>query len=150
MGDALASQVGPAIYEQLIVDSEAPVVRAIQDAGAAVRLHICGDINNIMASVATVAAGFIDIDFPVDIRNACEVVARSCPESYVVGNFHPVEVLLHGSPEDVRATCLECERQGQGLNNFILAPGCEVPPATPPENYKTLIEFGWKFKTNRN
>ena len=95
-------------------------------------------------------AKFIDIDFPVDIPKACEVAARICPGSYVVGNLHPSEVLLRGSAEDVRDACLECERQAKGFSNFILAPGCEVPPATPAENYKALIEFGWKTGINRN
>ena len=148
MGDSLASQVGPAIYEQLIVESETRVVRAIQDAGAAARLHICGDITKIMESVAGVRARFVDIDFPVDIRQACSNVGKISPESYVVGNFHPVEVLLHSSSQGVRDVCLACEEQAKGLNNFILAPGCEVPPATPTENYEALVQFGWKFRTN--
>ena len=70
---------------------------------------------------------------------------RVSPGSYVVGNFHPVRVLLSGNPEDVRAACRECERQAAGRANFILAPGCEVPPHTPPENYRALIEFGWRY-----
>ena len=150
VGDSLASQVGPVVYERLIVASEARVVQAIQEAGASARLHICGDINNIMSLVANVGAEFIDVDFPVDIPHACNIVAKLHRESYVVGNFHPVEVLLHGSSQDVRDACLACEEQANGLDNFILAPGCEVPPATPAENYRSLIEFGWKFNSTRN
>ena len=57
----------------------------------------------------------------MDIRWACRTVAEISPASYIVGNFHPVEVLLHGSPDDVRHACRECEQQADGFDNFILA-----------------------------
>ena len=146
MGDAMASQVGGRFYEQYILPSEIRITRAVQDAGVPMRLHICGDINAIVHRVAETGARFIDVDFPVDLARACKMVAEVSPGSYVVGNFHPVEVLLSGTPDDVRRACRRCEREAAGFDNFILSPGCEVPPATPPENYRALIEFGPKAR----
>ncbi|MBN2294027.1 MAG: hypothetical protein JXM70_16495 [Pirellulales bacterium] len=146
MGDSLASQVNPHFYEDYILDFEKRITQNIQAYGVPVRLHICGDITSILCRVASTEARFIDIDFPVDITDACRAVARVSPTSYVVGNFHPVQVLLNGSPEEVRRVCRNCESEAAAFNNFILAPGCEVPPATPVDNYQTLLEFGWKAK----
>lgn len=150
MGDSLASQVSRRFYSEYILDSESRVTRAVQALGVPVRLHICGDITGILDLVASTGARFIDVDYPVDLAEACRVVGEVSPGSYVVGNLHPVEVLLRGYPDDVREACRRCERQAAGFDNFILAPGCEVPPATPVENYQALLEFGWKTKAQES
>jgi MtaA/CmuA family methyltransferase len=146
MGDSLASQVGRRFYTDYILESETRMVQAVQALGVPVRLHICGDITDILASVAGTGARFIDVDYPVDLAEACRVVADVSPGSYVVGNFDPVAVLLRGTPDGVRETCRQCERQTAGYDNFILAPGCEVPPDTPTTNYQAMLEFGWKAR----
>ncbi len=146
MGDSLASQVSRRFYAEYILESEIRMTRAVQAMGVPMRLHICGDINGILDQVASTGARLIDVDYPVDLARACRAAAEAGHGSYVVGNIDPVAVLLRGTPDDVRRTCLRCEQQTAGFDNFILAPGCEVPPATPVENYQALLEFGWKAK----
>ena len=146
MGDAIASQIGPQLYAEHVLEHEIQVVRAIQDLGVPVRLHICGDLTPLIDYVARTGARMIDIDYAVDLRLACERLARLSPGSYAVGNFNPVTVLLQGTPDEVRRAGRECERQAAGFDNFILSPGCEVPPATPLENYAAMLEFGWKAR----
>ncbi len=146
IGDSLASQVNPRFYEKYIHDSEKRMIRKIQDTGVPVRLHICGNITPILDIAARSEARFIDVDFLVDLAYACETVGKINPRSYVVGNFHPVQVLLNGTADDVRRACRRCECEAAGFDNFILAPGCEVPPATPVANYQAMLEFGWKNK----
>jgi MtaA/CmuA family methyltransferase len=148
LGDSLASQIGAEFYREFVRDSEIRVVSAIQDRGVPVKLHICGNIRPILGEVAAVGARFVDVDFPVDLSAACAAITTGCPGAYVVGNFHPVQYLLQGTPKDVLRVCAECEAQTKGFNNFILAPGCEVPPHTPPGNYQAMIEFGWKWQEN--
>ena len=135
---------GTSVYAEHVLEHEVSVVGAIQDLGVPVRLHICGDMTPLIGHVAQTGARMIDIDYAVDLRFACERLARLSPESYAVGNFNPVTVLLQGTPDDVRAACRDCEQQAAGCENFILSPGCEVPPATPIENYAAMLEFGWR------
>ena len=146
MGDAIASQIAPEFYAAHVLEHEMAVVGAIQEIGVPVRLHICGDITPLIGHVARTGARMIDIDYAVDLRWACQQLARLSPRSYAVGNFNPVTVLLQGTPDDVRTACRECERQASGYDNFILSPGCEVPPATPVENYAVMLEFGWRVR----
>ncbi len=127
MGDAIASQIGPELYAEHILEHEMAVVSAVQEMGVPVRLHICGDATPLIDHVARTGARMIDIDYAVDLRFACDRLARLSPESYAVGNFNPVTVLLQGTPDDVRAACRDCEQQAAGYQNFILSPGCEVP-----------------------
>lgn len=150
MGDAIASQVGPELYAEHVLEYETAVVAAIQEMGAPVRLHICGDITPLIDHVARTGARMIDIDYAVDLRLACERLARLSPDSYAVGNVNPVTVLLQGTPDDVRAACRDCEQQASGFESFILSPGCEVPPATPVENYAAMLEFGWRARAGES
>ena len=144
MGDAIASQIGPDHYVEHALPAEKRVIEAVQQRGVAVRLHICGDITPILEHVAGTGARMIDIDSAVDLGMACAHIGERSPDSFVVGNFNPVTVLLQGSPDDVRAACRHCERRAAGFDRFILSPGCEVPPATPLDNYLAMLEFGWK------
>lgn len=144
MGDAIASQIGPRLYVEHALPAEKRVIEAVQQCGAAVRLHICGDITSIIEHVASAGARMIDVDSAVDLGLSCRHIDKASPASFVVGNFNPVTVLLQGSPDDVRAACRDCERHVAGFDRFILSPGCEVPPATLLDNYLAMLEFGWK------
>ncbi len=146
MGDSIASQIGPEFYSRFAQASEKRVTQAVQSMGAMMRLHICGDITAMLESVADTGARMIDIDYAVDLTEACERIGRVSPSSYVVGNFDPVSVLLQGTADDVRRACCACEQAAAGCDHFILSPGCEVPPHTPMANYEAMLEFGCKAR----
>jgi MtaA/CmuA family methyltransferase len=133
IGDAAASLVGPALYRDLVLPLETRLVAAIHDAGAAVKLHICGNTAPIVGLMARTGADVIDLDWMVPLDKARETVG---PGVTLCGNFDPVGVLLRGTPETVAAAAHECLRKG-GLR-FILMPGCEVPPETPEANIRAF------------
>jgi len=74
----------------------------------------------------------------IALREAREKVGdRVC----LMGNVRPTEALLDGTPESVRAEAEQCLRDAGGNpRGFILASGCEVPLATPPENVQALMD----------
>ena len=146
IGDALASQVSPDLYAKYIFEPEKKLIAAIQDTGVPVRLHICGDMNHILDKVVQTGALFIDADYQVNLPRACELLAAANPDAYIMGQFDPVTVLLQGTQDDVRRSCRQNEEDAAPFDNFILTPGCEIPPATPMENYDALLEFGWKAR----
>ena len=133
VGDAAASLISPDMYAKFVLPLEQKLFAAIHEAGAAVKLHICGNIINNISYMAQSGADIIDVDWMVPLAKARELVG---PEITLCGNFDPAAVLLQGSPEDVAKAAKACIRAGG--DKFILMPGCEVPPATPEENIRAF------------
>ncbi|TKJ34155.1 MAG: uroporphyrinogen decarboxylase [Planctomycetes bacterium B3_Pla] len=133
IGDAAASLVTPNMYSELVLPLEQKLIEAIHEAGGAVKLHICGNISNIVQFMPDSGADIIDVDWMVPLAKARELVG---PEVTLCGNFNPAGVLFEGTPEDVAETARECLKTVP--DKFILMPGCEVPPATPEENIRAF------------
>ena len=133
VGDAAASLIGPELYRQHVLPWEKRLFEGIHAVGGLVKLHICGNINGILADVAATGADVIDLDWMVPIDRAREIVG---PEVCLCGNFDPSAVLLQGAPDDVAAAARAC--LAVGGQRFILQPGCEVPPGTPEENLRAF------------
>jgi MtaA/CmuA family methyltransferase len=133
VGDAAASLVGPQLYAELVLPWQQTLFAAIHDAGATVKLHICGNINNIIADMAKSGADIIDADWMVPLDEARKAVGENI---VLCGNFDPTAVLLQGTPEQITAAAMECIAKGG--EKFILMPGCEVPPGTTVENLQAF------------
>jgi len=133
VGDAAASLVGPELYAEHVLPWEKKLFAGIREAGAAVRVHICGNIRPIVGHIATTGADVIDVDWMVPLAEAREAVG---PDVTLCGNFDPTAVLLQGSAEDVAAVSRRCIADAGA--RFILMPGCEVPPGTPEENIRAF------------
>jgi uroporphyrinogen decarboxylase len=121
------------MYADLVLPLETKMIDAIHEAGAAVKLHICGNISNIVQFMPKSGADIIDVDWMVSLSRARELVG---PDVVLCGNFNPAGALLEGSPEDVAEEARECLKAGG--DRFILMPGCEVPLATPEENIRAF------------
>jgi uroporphyrinogen decarboxylase len=133
IGDAAASLVTPDMYTGLVLPLEKRLIEAIHEAGGAVKLHVCGNISNIVEFMPQSGADIIDVDWMVPLARARELVG---PDVTLCGNFNPVGVLFEGSPEEVAEEARDCLSTVPG--RFILMPGCEVPPATPEENIRAF------------
>jgi len=136
MGDAAASLCGPRFYESLVLPREKNIARAIHEAGALLRLHICGNTNDILASMAASSADIIDLDYPVH-REAVRDQVGDGP--VIAGNFDPVKLLLNDTPQAVRQACRECHH-AFGRRHVVCA-GCEVPTNAPLENVQAMFDY---------
>jgi len=135
VGDAVASQVSPEIYEEHILPQEQRLVRGLHDMGAKVRLHICGNITHLLPGLASLNIDVLDVDHMVDLARAREVLGSRVT---LAGNIDPVAGVLRGTPASIRATVLENYRQAG--NPFMVNAGCEIPFGTPVENLLALCE----------
>jgi MtaA/CmuA family methyltransferase len=133
IGDAAASLVGPELYAEHVLPYEKQVIDAVHDAGALVKLHICGNTNQIMADMARTGADVIDVDWMVPLAEARQKVGEGVT---LCGNFDPAGVLLQGTPQTIAAAAQRCVAEGG--QRFILMPGCEVPPGTPEANLRAF------------
>ncbi len=129
LGDAIASQISPAMYRRFALPYEQRIFQAVHEMGALARLHICGNTTPIVGAMAESGADLIDLDWMVDL----EAAAAACGDrAALCGNFDPVAVMLQGSPDQVYAATRRCLQAG-GLRSFSAA-GCEIPDRTPHAN----------------
>jgi MtaA/CmuA family methyltransferase len=136
LGDAAASLVSPAVYEELVLPREQRIVAAIQEAGAVARLHICGNTRNLLGLMPQTGCEIIDLDYLFPIEEARPAMG---PEPIILGNFDPVSVLLNGTPRQVRQWCARCH-EASGPRHMV-GPGCEVPPQTPRANLQAMLDY---------
>ena len=133
VGDSAASLIAPDMYVELVLPLQQKLFAAIHEAGAAVKLHVCGNIKNIVQHMAKSGTDIIDVDWMVPLAKARELAGTQVT---LCGNFDPVVVLFEGSPQDVADAARHCLKAVP--DKFILMPGCEVPPATPEQNIRAF------------
>ncbi|MCX7718915.1 MAG: hypothetical protein N2111_11025 [Candidatus Sumerlaeaceae bacterium] len=136
IGDAAASLVSPSWYAREIAPRERRLVAGIHAAGAKARLHICGGVRGKYAAMESTAADMIDIDYPQPLA---EARAAMRPQTVLAGNLNPATVLLAGTPDDVARGFEQCHREAGDA--YAVAPGCEVPPATPEANIRAMVAY---------
>ncbi len=136
LGDPAASLVGPAIYREFVWKYEKRIVDKLHDAGAFVRLHICGNTRDLLEDMGKLGCEIMDIDSQVNMGDARRAVG---PEQILAGGIDPVSVLSAGTPGEVTRAVAECHRCAGP--NYIVAAGCEVPRETPEENLRALVAY---------
>jgi len=137
VGDAAASLVGPAIYEEFVWPEEKRLVDAIHAMGVKVRLHICGNTSRILAPMGRLGCDIVDLDYPASVAAARAAMG---PAQVLLGNIDPVRVLRNGLPAGITAALAECHHQAG--KRFIVGAGCEVPRDTKAENLAALVSYG--------
>jgi DNA-binding transcriptional regulator YhcF (GntR family) len=133
VGDAAASLVGPKIYEEFVWPYEKRLVDGLHAMGTRVRLHICGNINRILASIGRLGCEIVDLDFMVPVAKARHAMG---PNQVLLGNLDPVKLVRHGTPESVAAAVAQCHHEAGP--RYIVGAGCEIPRDTPTENVHAL------------
>ena len=133
IGDAIASQVSAAFYEEFVLPREYALATAIRARGARVRMHICGRIDHLLPGLATLPLDILDVDHLTGLEAARETVGSTVALS---GNFDPVAEVLHGTPETIRAAVEDGYRRVG--NPFLVNAGCEIPPGTPSDNLRAV------------
>ena len=142
IGDAASSLVGPELYEQWMAPRTQRYVDAIHEAGALVRLHICGRTEQLAPVIARYGIDMIDIDAGNDIGSMRASFAAAAPDGVgpaIAGNLNPVTELKEGDPSLITRRLHE-SRDAAGPR-FMAGAGCEVPRSTPEENLSTMRAF---------
>ena len=135
VGDAIASQVTPDFYHAEIQPRELRLVQAIHDMGAWVKLHICGDITQLLPGIAELGLDILDVDYMVDLQTVRQAVGTGVT---IAGNIDPVAIVYQGTPAGI---CLAIEHCYEIVGNpFMVNAGCEIPPGTPVENFRAFCQ----------
>jgi len=130
MGDAICSQISDDQYREYVKEKHREIVDYIQSLGAAVKIHICGDITHLLPDLKDVKPDILDLDWMVDMDDAYLILGD---EIIRCGNLDPVRIIEQLSTEDlavkVRELCIK-----EKDNPFILSGGCEITVDTQAEN----------------
>jgi uroporphyrinogen decarboxylase len=110
--------------------------------------HICGDQNLNLPYLAELSSlwihpSILSFGHEVDL----EVAGKYFPEDIIFGNIEPA-LFQTGTPQQVYDSCKAAIEKGKRIpGGFMLAPGCELPPMSLPENVlamtKTVKDLGW-------
>lgn len=136
LGDAAASLVGPAIYEEYVWPYEKRMVDGVHDLGGRVRLHICGHTASILEGMGRLGCEIVDLDYPAPIDAARQAMG---PNQVLLGNIDPVAALRDGTPESVTAAIADCHNKAG--DRYIVSAGCEVTRDTPHDNVRAMRDY---------
>lgn len=129
--DPMTSQIGPEHFEQIVAPFAKPLFAHIRAQGALSSFFVCGHAQQNIQAMCACGPDNVSVDenIPLDyVRDIC--LARGVSFG---GNMQLTTVLLLGGPDDARRNALACMDIG-GARGYLLAPGCDLAYATPPEN----------------
>ncbi|MGC9341964.1 MAG: uroporphyrinogen decarboxylase family protein [Bacteroidales bacterium] len=135
IGDAICSQIDPAMYDEYVLERHREIIDYIHEKGGKVKLHICGNITHLLPSISKLDVDILDLDWQVDMDYAYKVIGEDVIRC---GNINPIEI-QDLSEEQLSEKVKDLVSREKG-RRFILSGGCEITVLTPPENLKILSQ----------
>ena len=133
--DPMTSQISPDNFEEFVAPYITPVFEYIREQEKGSSFFVCGNAKRNIEAMCKTKPDNISIDenIPLDyVVETCKPYGVS-----VGGNIKLTLTMLFGSRMDNVNDAKNCMAIG-GKKGFILAPGCDMPYATPIENIKAV------------
>ncbi len=136
--DPMTSQIGPDQFSQFIKPPVMLLFQHIRAKGGLGSFFVCGYAQQNIEVMCDCKPDNVSIDENIPLDYVREV----CLERKISfgGNLKLTVVLLMGKPEDCQEHALETMELGK-RKGFILAPGCDLPMSTPPENLAAITQL---------
>ena len=147
-GDSVAGpeMIPPEYYREFALPYEKRLVDEAHRLGLSYTLHICGDAEVILEDMVKTGADALELDYLTDIQK----IYDHCHDStLMIGNLDPSGVIKYGSPELVREKTLELLEIYRDSPRLMINAGCAIPPDTPSENIRAMIETTHHFSTGK-
>ncbi len=129
--DPMTSQIGPDQFRDFVTPFISPVFDHVRARGAIGSFFVCGHAQQNIEAMCECRPHNISFDENIPI----EYVRDICAPRHISygGNLQLTTVLLLGKPDDASRNALAC-LDAATSPGFVLAPGCDLPYNTPPEN----------------
>ena len=137
--DPMTSQVSPKHFTRFVTPYVNRVFDAVRAAGGKSSLFVCGDATRNLANMCATTCDNISIDENIALPKLRDL-AVATGKSFG-GNLKLTVVLLLGKPGDARLDTLRCLDEAGDAPGFVLAPGCDLPFATPEANLQAVAEL---------
>jgi len=133
MGDPTASTnlISPRTFKKFVLPNYRRLSKKIK---GRVVIHICGDTTPILDAIPE--SGFCAFSFEgpsVKVKDAKRMIGDRMA---LLGNIPTVEILMHGTVEDVKRATLEAIEDGIDS----VEPACALPFQTPAKNARAIAE----------
>lgn len=128
-------------FEEFVAPYIGQVAQQLQQHGAFATLHICGNIKDRLELVPAMHIDLLSLDYKVDLGLAQQVLQGRVA---VAGNVNPV-LLKDAAPAAIIQAAEQCIRQAGQAANYILMPGCDIPPGVPLNNVQAFLQAGREF-----
>jgi len=136
--DPMTSQISPQHFEQFVAPYVNDLFDEIREAGGLSSLFVCGDATRNLHVMCQTHCDNLSIDENIALHDLRDLATQT-GKSYG-GNLRLTTVLLLGKPDDARLDAIRCIEIGDS-HGFILAPGCDLPFSTPPENLEAVADM---------
>jgi len=136
--DPMTSQIDPETFETFVTPFVSRIFDSIRQQGKLSSFFVCGHAQQNIEAMCNCRPDNVSIDENIPLDFVKEIALEKGIS--FGGNLKLTVVLLMGTPDDCREHALECLDLG-GKTGFILAPGCDLPRETPPENLKAVTEL---------
>lgn len=124
----------PKTYKNTVAEYHRQLIQALS---VPTILHICGNVTFIAEEMTKSRAVGLSIDPKVEIAL---MRAKAGPEMRLIGGVETISLSL-SNPGEIKQMSL------RALNNGIdiLAPGCAIPPNSPTENLKMMVQVAEEY-----
>lgn len=136
--DPMVSQISPDHFREFVKPYVEAIFNYVKSRGKGGSMFVCGDATRNLEEMCQCGAHNISIDENVSLQ-----YARDLCQKYGIslgGNIQLTVTMLFGSPIDCINDAKNCMQIG-GMKGFILAPGCDLPYNTPPENVNAVTSL---------
>lgn len=137
MAEPAAGLLSPTLMEEFSNPYVQKVREAVEDDNFLFVYHNCGNITSILNKVNEIDAFAYSVGNAIDIEDALKVFPN---DRLILGNIDPAGTICHGTPEKIKVETTELMERCNKYSNFVIASGCDIPPATPLENLDAFFE----------
>lgn len=128
--------ISPEMFRQFALPYEKKLVEVAHAQNLPYVNHICGNTDLILEDMLETGTDGLELDYKTDIHKIFKVLGH---KKLFIGNIDPSGVLAMGSKQLVK------QKTQQLLDAYLESPrlvinaGCAIPPNTPSENIREMI-----------
>jgi uroporphyrinogen decarboxylase len=129
--DPMTSQISPDHFAQFVTAHANAIFDHVRERGGVSSFFVCGNATRNLEHMCRTRCDNVSVDENIDLEQLRELALAS-GKSFG-GNLKLTTVLLLGTGADASRDAVRCIDIG-GDHGFVLAPGCDLPYATPEAN----------------
>lgn len=138
----------PPIFREIGLEWLRKVTRLAKEHGVITHMHCCGPEK----ALVEMAANETDLDSiePLEIPPMGDCILKEIKDNFgkriaLKGNLHTTELMLKGTPEQVRDACKQAIDDAAEGGGFILSTGDQTPRDAPDENIRIMQEIAESY-----